>query len=67
MIVLMILCEDFPSPNGERDGRFGVSFKDLVKAFRIFFLFTPTTLANPVSTASGLSVESLRTSTGFLM
>jgi len=67
VIVLTILCEDFPSPNGERDGRFGVAFNDLVRAFRILFLFIPTTLANPLSTASGLSVESLRTSTGFLM
>ena len=66
-MTLSIFSEALPSPNGEVEGRVGGVFKCFCRASRMLFFLTPTILENPALTASGLSVESLKTSTGFLI
>ena len=54
----------FPSPNGDISGNMACFLNVRFIEARIDFLATPTTFANPASTASGLSVNSLATRTG---
>jgi len=66
-IIFAIFSAAFPSPKGDLSGS-GLRFDRAVSmAVKILFLSVPTTLANPASTASGLSVERRITNTGFLI
>ena len=66
-IMFTISSAEFPSPNGDLSGS-GLCFDNVfLMAVKILCFSVPTTLANPASTASGLSVERRITNTGFLM
>lgn len=57
----------FPSPNGDLNGSVWGWFSVLCISLIIASLFVPTSFANPAWMASGLSVDVLRMSTGFLI
>ncbi len=67
MIICVVFSAAFPSPYGDFSGS-GFLFSSVAfMAVSIWCFSMPTTSANPASTASGRSVESRITSTGFLI